>query len=200
MAAPGAAPGSPAGCPPVARTSGSGATYFPQTGHTIAPHFAAYWAAHGGLAIFGYPISEAFTAPAADGGVYEMQWFERARFEWHPDAPGDGVLLARLGADPAARLGAGPAARLAGAVWVPETGHNLVTFATWWAQHGGVPVFGYPLSEEHAEVNPTDGQTYTVQYFERNRLEAHPAAGGGPPAVTLGLLGAESLRQASCLP
>ena len=37
-------------------------------------------------------------------------------------------------------------------------------------------MFGYPISEEFAEVNPTDGNTYSVQYFERNRFEWHPGA------------------------
>ena len=59
---------------------------------------------------------------------------------------------------------------------------------------GGLAIYGYPISEEIPELSPTDGQTYTVQYFERNRLEYHPEL---PEAyrVSLGLLGVQVLQQ-----
>ncbi|HMA37369.1 MAG TPA: sortase, partial [Chloroflexia bacterium] len=42
----------------------------------------------GGLALFGYPISEEYDAVSpTDGRVYRTQYFERARFEWHPELP-----------------------------------------------------------------------------------------------------------------
>jgi hypothetical protein len=75
-----------------------------------------------------------------------------------------------------------------------ETGHNLANaFFTFWLNNGGLAVFGYPISEEIQEVSPTDGKTYTVQYFERNRFEWHPE---NPPSdnVLLGLLGMEYAR------
>lgn len=73
--------------------------------------------------------------------------------------------------------------------------HNLAPqFAPYWNTHGGLPVYGHPISEAFHEVSPTDGKSYLVQYFERNRLENHPEL---PEAyrVSLGLLGAEILRQ-----
>ena len=36
---------------------------------------------------------------------------------------------------------------------------------------------GYPISEELTEKNPLDGQSRTVQYFERAVLELHEDAG-----------------------
>ncbi|HUY99714.1 MAG TPA: serine hydrolase, partial [Thermomicrobiaceae bacterium] len=54
---------------------------FPETGFTVAGGFLRYWEQFGGLAAFGYPISEEFVA----NGV-TVQYFERARFEWHPGA------------------------------------------------------------------------------------------------------------------
>ncbi len=36
----------------------AGATYFPETGHTEGGRFLAYWRANGGLAQFGFPLSE----------------------------------------------------------------------------------------------------------------------------------------------
>jgi hypothetical protein len=55
----------------------------------------------GGLDRFGYPLTAARLERGADGNNYVVQWFERARFEWHPENRGTAyeVLLARLGAD-----------------------------------------------------------------------------------------------------
>jgi hypothetical protein len=41
-----------------------------------------------------------------------------------------------------------------------------------WEQNGGLPVFGFPIGGE--EQRTVDGKTFTVQRFERNRLELHP--------------------------
>jgi hypothetical protein len=50
------------------------------------------------LALFGLPLSDLQTETMADGKQYQVQWFERARFELHPEnsAPYD-VLLGLLG-------------------------------------------------------------------------------------------------------
>ncbi len=56
--------------------------YVPQTGQRLSGPFLAYWRAHGGVTLFGYPIS----AETVEGGL-RQQWFERARFEWHPELP-----------------------------------------------------------------------------------------------------------------
>lgn len=51
------------------------------------------------LALFGYPITEPHIYRNSSGDVVEAQWFERARFEWHPNNPTEfKVLLGRLGA------------------------------------------------------------------------------------------------------
>ncbi len=70
--------------------------YFPETQHNLCAGFRAYWEAFGGLAVFGYPLSEEFVE---DGTV--VQYFERARFEWHPGQWPEryDVLLTRLGAE-----------------------------------------------------------------------------------------------------
>ncbi len=94
---------------PAGTTSNSDCTFFAQTGHRLCRDFKAYWQSHGlefgdpgvsyreSLALFGYPISEEFTDPATG---YTVQYFERARFEYHPDNPEPyRVLLGRLGAD-----------------------------------------------------------------------------------------------------
>jgi spore germination protein YaaH len=72
-----------------------------------------------------------------------------------------------------------------------ETGHSLRgAFLKYWQQNGGLPVFGFPLTEEYTERSPTDGKQYTVQYFERNRFEYHPE-NQAPNNVQLGLLGVQ---------
>jgi peptidoglycan/xylan/chitin deacetylase (PgdA/CDA1 family) len=55
-------------------------TFYDATGHWLCYGFRDYWRRNGGLEIFGYPISEEFR----EGG-YVVQYFERARFEWHPE-------------------------------------------------------------------------------------------------------------------
>jgi LPXTG-site transpeptidase (sortase) family protein len=66
----------------------AGAVAFPQTRQSLGGEFLAFWRANGGLATFGYPISQPFEEPSAqDGRAFLVQYFERARFELHPDSP-----------------------------------------------------------------------------------------------------------------
>ena len=79
--------------------------------------------------------------------------------------------------------------------------HNLSgAFYQYWQTHGGLAIFGYPISEEFQEVSHTDGKTYTVQYFQRNRFELHPEFAGTPSEVLLGLLGVDIVRARGWLP
>jgi hypothetical protein len=94
---------------PADTRSDANCTFFVQTGHRLCHGFRHYWQSHGldfgdrgvsfreSLALFGYPISEEFTDP--DTGL-TIQYFERARFEFHPDNPEPHrILLGRLGAE-----------------------------------------------------------------------------------------------------
>ncbi len=58
---------------------------FPETGYTVFGKFLQYWTKRGGLAVFGYPISESYVETQPDGSTLAVQWFERARLEYHPD-------------------------------------------------------------------------------------------------------------------
>ena len=75
-----------------------GARYFAETGHNLDGDFRAYWERNGGLAQFGLPLTEIFPQELEDGKIYGVQYFERARFEYHPenDAPYD-ILLGQFG-------------------------------------------------------------------------------------------------------
>ena len=68
--------------------SNGNAWYFPETKHKLANGFLQYWQDNGGLAAFGYPISEEYAGVTPDGRKYVAQNFERARFEWWPDKAG----------------------------------------------------------------------------------------------------------------
>ncbi|HMA33339.1 MAG TPA: hypothetical protein VKY74_02580 [Chloroflexia bacterium] len=196
-----------AGCPPQAAVvpgcETAGGQVFPATGHAVCGRFLAWWLRYGGLAQFGYPITDAGPErDPASGVVYQVQYFQRARFEYHPEYAGtpSEVLLGRLGAqvhppDPPA-----PARRTTGITYFPATGHNVEPlFLGYWQAHGGLFVNGYPISEAIQERSPTDGQIYTVQYFERARYEYHPEYANGPGEVLLGLLGVQVARQQGLL-
>jgi hypothetical protein len=75
-----------------------GARFFPETGHNLEGSFLAYWTTNGGLPQFGYPITEEITETLEDGKQYRVQYFERARFEHHPENPPPyDVLLGQFG-------------------------------------------------------------------------------------------------------
>lgn len=72
---------------------------FPETGRTVCGRFLEYWRQNGGLAQFGYPISNEFRERSKQNSqVYVVQYFERAVYEMHPEnkRPFD-VLLSQLG-------------------------------------------------------------------------------------------------------
>jgi LPXTG-site transpeptidase (sortase) family protein len=62
--------------------------YFAETQHTLIAGFQRFWRNNGGLAVFGFPLSEEFKeVNPQDGRAYTVQYFERARFEYHPELP-----------------------------------------------------------------------------------------------------------------
>jgi hypothetical protein len=139
-----------------------------------------------------------------------VQDFERGSLEYHPEFEGtpfevEGTLA---GLDSTAgRQRQRPFQALTDCRSSPdrdcfdETGHSLAYgFRTFWQQHGGLSVFGYPISEEFQERNPDTGQISTVQYFERARFEYHPENAGTPYEVELGRLTAAALQHQGWLP
>ncbi len=171
-----------------------GGTSFPQTGHSMCKAMEAYWNKYGGLAQFGYPISDPFVEVSpTDGKSYTVQYFERARFELHPENKGTPyeVLLGLLGRQFHAVEGPVAAINDSAHHFFPETKHNVSTlFYTYWQAHGGLSISGLPISDELREKG-SDGKEYTVQYFERVRMEAHPE-NSSPYNVLLGALGRQA--------
>lgn len=170
-----------------------GALYFGETGHSLSGTFLQYWQARGGLAIFGYPISEEFTEVSpTDGKLYTVQYFERNRFELHPENVGTPheVLLGLLGSEGIRGRTFAPGQPTSDGLWFAETSQNLTgRFLEYWQARGGLALFGYPISplvEENGRM---------VQYFERNRFELHPEKAPSGYDVLLGLLGTQMARQ-----
>lgn len=96
-----------------------GRAFFPESGHTLGGAFQWAWQTRGGLAAFGFPISEEFSEVGADGSARLVQYFERARFEHHPEkATPDDVQLSPLGRqllafDPLAQAATAPVPAIA---------------------------------------------------------------------------------------
>ena len=164
--------------------------YVPETGHTIAYGFKQYWEANGDWRVFGLPITEEFRElNPADGQVYTVQYFERARFEYHPEHAGTRYetqlgLLGRQAtagrSDPAFEAIA--AAPEAGCAYFAATEQAVCGPAlAAWQTFGGVDTFGYPVSQPYQE-----GDT-VVQWFERARFEYDANM------MRFGLLGREAL-------
>lgn len=178
---------------------------FPETGQTLHGRFLEFWQQHGGLAVFGYPIS-----PTIEHDLMSQQ-FERARFEHHPDNPPPyDVLLGHLGHETLAVQGRNwhdfPTVTAdevpTDCRYFAETNHSLCgIFQEYWERHGlefdgiagssdaeSLALFGLPLSEPYYETGE-DGTMLLMQWFERARFEHHPQ---NPPPydVLLGRLGA----------
>lgn len=70
-----------------------GCRYIPETGVNLCYDFLDFYTTHGGAALFGYPIAD---YEEVDGRI--VQYFQRARFEYHPQQPdGERVRLTNLG-------------------------------------------------------------------------------------------------------
>jgi heat shock protein HslJ len=90
-----------------------GCVYYPETQHSVCGLFLTAYRSYGlnfpgvggispeeSLALFGLPLSEPMVETQADGNTYVVQWFQRARFEEHPEnIPPYNVLFGRLGAE-----------------------------------------------------------------------------------------------------
>ena len=191
---------------PYATPANAAPRCFPEAGigDCIDGRIREYWEAQGGLPVFGYPLGPAYQQQT-EAGPITVQLFERARIEHHPqNQPPYDILLGRLGADALSARGRGaapPEAPRDGCLHFPETGQNVCEpFLSAYRRHGvdlGQPgvshaeslaLFGLPLTPAQPAVL-SDGQTYTVQWFERARFEDHGAQG-----VLFGLLGRELLE------
>lgn len=157
---------------------GPNCDYFSESGHYVCDEFLKFYETRGGVEIFGYPLTEAFDDPTRG---LRVQYFQRARMEWHPYNPEPykvqlGLLVDELGYRFApARPQQMPPFNSATQQYFPETGHVVShAFLDYFRKKGGLDIFGYPRSEFMLE----DG--HIVQYFQRARMEWHPENLSGP--------------------
>lgn len=143
--------------------------YFAETGQYVEGEILEFWLEYGGVSVFGYPVSRVI-----ENGEHMVQYFQRSVLEYFPDNPDEWRIQVRRLGD----LTAGPSKNRS-SVFDPsgeptgdefeETGHAVGdSFRLYWEQHGGVRIFGFPISREF-EAN---GSLY--QYFERAILEYNP--------------------------
>jgi len=148
------------------------AEYFPESGHYVKGEFLQFFnSIENPIAMYGYPITEEFT----DKSGLMVQYFQRARFEYHPEKPfGQKVQLTPLGT-----LTYEPQDTLVinnpfACRYYSETGYAVCfAFLEFFEENGGISQFGYPISsfEFHDDL--------IVQYFQRARFEWRPWQGEG---------------------
>jgi hypothetical protein len=113
-----------------AAPAAAGCRTFAETGRSVCGPVLAAWRAAGieldgrrgksfaeSLALYGLPLTDLQPETLADGRTTQVQWFERARFELHPELPGSPVLNGLLGAELGPRPAA-PALNPAEPVWI----------------------------------------------------------------------------------
>jgi len=147
--------------------------YYSETGHIVSHAFLRYFDEHGGLFIFGYPRSEFMYR---DG--YVVQYFQRARMEWHPEDPsGPRMRLTNLGEVYAERIGIpgdyeafDDSSERVDRITELELDASVRHITT--GQDGQQTVFVYVTDQRHQPV-PEAVVVVTVHYDESGE-EAHP--------------------------
>jgi hypothetical protein len=194
----------------------TGERCFEESPYCISGRIRAFWEQHGGMDVFGLPLTAATVeVDEQTGRTRFVQWFERHRLELLPyNPPPYDVLLGRLGVERLEQRGIDwqvlPRAGMPipGCLWVAETASNICNqapgegFRAFWETRGlndpardayqqSLALFGLPLSDPYME-RTSSGQQVLTQWFERARFEWYP---NNPPSyrVLPGLLGREML-------
>jgi len=122
---------------------------FTASGHTVSSNFLRHFETMGGVESLGYPITEPFTQERR-----QVQYFEYARLEDHPDNPGGPVVkLSALGErlgrrQPPISASQRPPASERSSRYYPQMGHAVNgDFLGYFDQHGGLDRFGFPIAE-----------------------------------------------------
>lgn len=133
--------------------------YFPETRHYVKSAFLQFYnAAKDPKLVYGYPITEQFTA--RDGKT--VQYFQRARFELTPTNQVQLTPLGTLTYTPQSPL---PVNSPNGCELYPTGYYVCFTFLDFYKAHGGPNQFGSPISPFES------ANGLIVQYFEGARFE-----------------------------
>ncbi len=156
--------------------------YFSETGHTVEEPFLAYFEAYGGIARFGFPITDQYVDTTTN---LTIQYFQKARLEFHPaNPPAYRIQLGLLGDDlgkrqPPLAVRDIPSANDPNCAYFDATGHAVCyEFRRFFETTGGIDLYGYPITPQRVEG------TRIVQYFQRARLEWHPDQSEGQRVQT----------------
>jgi hypothetical protein len=150
-----------------AQTQEQDPRYFSETGHNVKGDFLQFYNLNpNAVFLYGYPITEEFVN--RDGRT--VQYFQRARFEYHADFPeGQRVQLTQLGRETYFSTGQLNVSNTFACRTYAETGYPVCfSFLEFFDLYGGVAQFGYPVSGFEYHENKI------VQYFEKARLEWQP--------------------------
>ncbi len=164
--------------------SANGSIFFSETGYRVGGAFLDFWREHGGLAIFGYPITPLIHDDAAN---LTVQYFERARFELHPefkDTP-HYVLLTLLGWDRANKLDPALHDR-----WAEQPPAAHLVVATGPGEHTQVePLAPVTITSQlggSVRLLGGDNRSYATYRVEAGTpLTIYPAGEPGPQSVML---------------
>ena len=158
--------------------------HFQATNTIVHGAMLDYFEQMGGESVLGQPLTN---EQSEDGHV--VQYFENARLEWWPQR--GQVRFSPLGRllYPHWRFFSQeePVAETSAQRYFPETGHAVrFAFLRFFQEHGGVQVFGLPIS---GELPADDDWQHAVQYFERAVFRYDPTKSGTPDEVQLAPLG-----------
>jgi hypothetical protein len=151
-----------------ANAQGSEPRYFPETGHNVQGDFLRFYnAVSDPTTLYGFPITEQFNR--RDGLL--VQYFQRARFEYHPELPdGQRVVLTDIGTQMYTRSDQlNLYSPFACQIFPGSNFPVCLAFLDFYNKYGGALQFGLPISpfEYH------DG--LIVQYFQKARMEWQPS-------------------------
>jgi hypothetical protein len=158
--------------------------YFSETGHWVyGDILQAYRSVSNPALLYGYPITEAFVSQKAGEVGLQIQYFDKARFEFHPENPADlRVEISPLGRylyeldKPGSSVPITHGAP--GCRYFSEVDFQVCyAFLDFFEDYGGISQFGYPASD----LEFHDG--WVVQYFQRARFEWHPEHPSGQRVV-----------------
>ncbi len=148
-----------------------GRAYFPKTGHWVTgPFLEKYRSVKNPEELFGDPITDAFQDEFYG---FTVQYFEKVRFEYHPEEIPD--LQVRISPLGSFLYRPGPVLPVTfnrpACEFYPNVSPGYYVcfdFLTFFKANGGVSQFGYPISNFETQ----DG--WIVQYFQKARFEWHP--------------------------
>lgn len=164
-------PGAPPGC-----------MFFQITNHSLCEPFLGYWQRNGGLARFGYPITEPLEESTGEWSG-RVQYFERVRMEHHPElSPPYTVLLGLLGRSVYAQENAGGPPREANGCYV--LGGPLRATAVTYYDILGCPSFISAQLVSGFSPGPRPVPVAT-QPFERGRMIWFNPLGAGASLGTI---------------